>query len=177
MFCTWFIDLLSYLCLWLNKIWHSLVFLCDWQGNTAVYLLYAHARICSIIRKSGRDIEELKKVKISFVLIEICLPDFVCMCFLGGCVCGVQPMFRSNSSCYYCSFVTCGCLKVNAFGYWICRTNNFHNWVICNGQVGGIVLAHPDERALGLHLLQFAEVSRCSIVITAPWLSIICAKF
>ncbi|KDP30635.1 hypothetical protein JCGZ_16200 [Jatropha curcas] len=30
------------------------------KGNTAVYLLYAHARICSIIRKSGRDIEELK---------------------------------------------------------------------------------------------------------------------
>ncbi|GAB4852677.1 hypothetical protein Ancab_016892 [Ancistrocladus abbreviatus] len=32
------------------------------KGNTAVYLLYAHARICSIIRKSGKDIEELKKV-------------------------------------------------------------------------------------------------------------------
>ncbi|XP_008242476.1 PREDICTED: arginine--tRNA ligase, cytoplasmic-like isoform X1 [Prunus mume] len=31
------------------------------KGNTAVYLLYAHARICSIIRKSGRNIEELKK--------------------------------------------------------------------------------------------------------------------
>ncbi|XP_058086761.1 arginine--tRNA ligase, cytoplasmic-like [Magnolia sinica] len=31
------------------------------KGNTAVYLLYAHARICSIIRKSGRDIEESKK--------------------------------------------------------------------------------------------------------------------
>ncbi|KAL3615381.1 hypothetical protein CASFOL_041042 [Castilleja foliolosa] len=31
------------------------------KGNTAVYLLYAHARICSIIRKSGKDIEILKK--------------------------------------------------------------------------------------------------------------------
>ncbi|XP_061371248.1 arginine--tRNA ligase, cytoplasmic-like isoform X2 [Gastrolobium bilobum] len=31
------------------------------KGNTAVYLLYAHARICSIIRKSGKDLEELKK--------------------------------------------------------------------------------------------------------------------
>ncbi|KAK4763019.1 hypothetical protein SAY86_008787 [Trapa natans] len=31
------------------------------KGNTAVYLLYAHARICSIIRKSGKDIEEVKK--------------------------------------------------------------------------------------------------------------------
>ncbi|XP_060209864.1 arginine--tRNA ligase, cytoplasmic-like isoform X1 [Lycium barbarum] len=55
------------------------------KGNTAVYLLYAHARICSIIRKSGRDIEELKKS-------------------------------------------------------------------------GAIDLAHPDERMLGLHLLQFAEI-------------------
>ncbi|XP_011074325.1 arginine--tRNA ligase, cytoplasmic isoform X1 [Sesamum indicum] len=55
------------------------------KGNTAVYLLYAHARICSIIRKSGKDIEELKKT-------------------------------------------------------------------------GTIDLVHPDERTLGLHLLQFAEV-------------------
>ncbi|KAJ0694109.1 putative arginine--tRNA ligase [Helianthus annuus] len=31
------------------------------KGNTAVYLLYAHARICSIIRKSGKDIEQLKR--------------------------------------------------------------------------------------------------------------------
>ncbi|XAR67064.1 Arginine--tRNA ligase [Bertholletia excelsa] len=54
------------------------------KGNTAVYLLYAHARICSIIRKSGEDMEELKKT-------------------------------------------------------------------------GTIVLGHPDERVLGLHLLQFAE--------------------
>lgn len=35
----------------------------DVRGNTAVYLLYAHARICSIIRKSGKDIEELKKTE------------------------------------------------------------------------------------------------------------------
>lgn len=55
------------------------------KGNTAVYLLYAHARICSIIRKSGKSIDELKK---------------------GG----------------------------------------------------EIVLDHPDERALGLHLLQFSEI-------------------
>ena len=32
----------------------------DLKGNTAIYLLYAHARICSIIRKSGvEDIEAL----------------------------------------------------------------------------------------------------------------------
>ncbi|KAK2360124.1 Arginyl-tRNA synthetase, class Ic [Trifolium repens] len=55
------------------------------KGNTAVYLLYAHARICSIIRKSGKDIEELKKT-------------------------------------------------------------------------GTVVLEHEDERALGLHLLQFTEI-------------------
>ncbi|GJN37417.1 hypothetical protein PR202_gb26370 [Eleusine coracana subsp. coracana] len=30
------------------------------KGNTAVYLQYAHARICSIIRKSSKDIEKLK---------------------------------------------------------------------------------------------------------------------
>ncbi|XP_031385747.1 arginine--tRNA ligase, cytoplasmic-like isoform X2 [Punica granatum] len=54
------------------------------KGNTAVYLLYAHARICSIIRKSGKDMEELKKT-------------------------------------------------------------------------AEISLDHPDERVLGLHLLQFAE--------------------
>ncbi|CAH9131257.1 unnamed protein product [Cuscuta epithymum] len=29
------------------------------KGNTAVYLLYAHARICSIIRRSKRDIDDL----------------------------------------------------------------------------------------------------------------------
>lgn len=33
----------------------------DIRGNTAVYLLYAHARICSIIRKSGKQIEEIKQ--------------------------------------------------------------------------------------------------------------------
>lgn len=33
----------------------------DVRGNTAVYLLYAHARICSIIRKSDKDIDQLKQ--------------------------------------------------------------------------------------------------------------------
>jgi arginyl-tRNA synthetase len=32
----------------------------DPKGNTAVYLLYAYARICSIIRKSGVDISSLR---------------------------------------------------------------------------------------------------------------------
>ncbi|KAL0754363.1 hypothetical protein Bca101_092031 [Brassica carinata] len=68
------------------------------KGNTAVYLLYAHARICSIIRKSGKDIDELKKA--------------VC----------------SNGS------TTCALL-----------------------QTVELVLDHPEERALGLHLLRFAE--------------------
>ncbi|KAK3262740.1 hypothetical protein CYMTET_28419 [Cymbomonas tetramitiformis] len=31
----------------------------DLKGNTAVYLLYAHARIASIVRKAGRDMEGL----------------------------------------------------------------------------------------------------------------------
>ncbi|KAM0865204.1 hypothetical protein ACQ4PT_043428 [Festuca glaucescens] len=55
------------------------------KGNTAVYLQYAHARICSIIGKSNMDVEDL---------------------------------------------------KMNA----------------------SISLGHPDERALGLHLIRFAEV-------------------
>jgi len=33
----------------------------DVKGNTAVYLLYAYARICSIIRKAGVDIDTIKK--------------------------------------------------------------------------------------------------------------------
>jgi len=33
----------------------------DLKGNTAVYLLYAHARIAGIVRKAGRDIETLAK--------------------------------------------------------------------------------------------------------------------
>ncbi|KAL9671763.1 hypothetical protein QQ045_009336 [Rhodiola kirilowii] len=55
------------------------------QGNTAVYSLYTHARVASIIRQSGTDIEELKRT---------------------------------------------GVLSLN----------------------------HPDERALGLYLLHFAEI-------------------
>ncbi|KAH7512944.1 hypothetical protein FEM48_Zijuj12G0144200 [Ziziphus jujuba var. spinosa] len=35
------------------------------KGNTAVYLLYAHARTCSIIRKSDKNIEELKKTGVT----------------------------------------------------------------------------------------------------------------
>ncbi|GJM94699.1 hypothetical protein PR202_ga11371 [Eleusine coracana subsp. coracana] len=46
------------------------------KGNTAVYLQYAHARICSIIRKSNKDVEELK-----MVVEEACtnlLPNVLC---------------------------------------------------------------------------------------------------
>uniref|UniRef100_A0A0D3DHP5 arginine--tRNA ligase n=1 Tax=Brassica oleracea var. oleracea TaxID=109376 RepID=A0A0D3DHP5_BRAOL len=35
--------------------------LSDKQGNTAAYLLYTYTRIHSIIRMSGKDIDELKK--------------------------------------------------------------------------------------------------------------------
>lgn len=35
----------------------------DPKGNTAVYLLYAYARICSIIKKSGVDVQSLDAVK------------------------------------------------------------------------------------------------------------------
>jgi len=55
------------------------------QGNTAVYLLYAHARICSIIRKSGKDIEELKKVSFSNFCDDIGIigkVNLIAFCFL-----------------------------------------------------------------------------------------------
>ncbi|KAL5137684.1 Arginine--tRNA ligase, chloroplastic/mitochondrial [Glycine soja] len=76
------------------------------KGNTAVYLLYAHARICSIIRKSGKDIEEVKR----------------------------------------------------------------------NGK---IVLDHEDERALGLHLLQFPEVERgdSSVTLAEDASRVVCVNF
>ncbi|PWA59664.1 hypothetical protein CTI12_AA389530 [Artemisia annua] len=32
------------------------------KGDTGVYLQYAHARICSVLQRSGRDIDELKNV-------------------------------------------------------------------------------------------------------------------
>ena len=31
------------------------------NGNTAVYMLYAHARIASIVRKVGKDVDEVAK--------------------------------------------------------------------------------------------------------------------
>jgi arginyl-tRNA synthetase len=33
----------------------------DLKGNTAVYMLYAHARIASIVRKADRDVTHLAK--------------------------------------------------------------------------------------------------------------------
>ena len=37
----------------------------DLKGNTAVYLLYAYVRLCSIIRKSGYTADQLKSLSIS----------------------------------------------------------------------------------------------------------------
>ena len=34
--------------------------MCDLKGNTAVYMLYSHARICSIIRNSGVDVNAMR---------------------------------------------------------------------------------------------------------------------
>jgi len=34
----------------------------DTKGNTAVYLLYSYARLCSIIRKSGYTPEQLQEI-------------------------------------------------------------------------------------------------------------------
>ena len=35
-----------------------------------MYLQYAHARICSIIRKSNKDVEELKMVSVTFTCAD-----------------------------------------------------------------------------------------------------------
>lgn len=43
------------------------------KGNTAVYLLYAHARIAGIVRKSGKDVAELVKTG----TIELLQPEEV----------------------------------------------------------------------------------------------------
>lgn len=40
----------------------------DLKGDTAVYLLYAHARIASIVRKAGRDVAALARDGTQIVL-------------------------------------------------------------------------------------------------------------
>lgn len=42
----------------------------DLRGNTAVYLLYAHARIAGIVRKSGRDLATLAGAEDAAVSVE-----------------------------------------------------------------------------------------------------------
>ncbi|KAJ0978266.1 hypothetical protein J5N97_013740 [Dioscorea zingiberensis] len=49
--------------IYLTNVGQSLHFSMVFSGNTVVYLLYAHTRICSIIRKSGEDIEDLKRTR------------------------------------------------------------------------------------------------------------------
>ncbi|KAL0438420.1 UNVERIFIED_CONTAM: Arginine--tRNA ligase, chloroplastic/mitochondrial [Sesamum latifolium] len=57
------------------------------KGNTAVYLLYAHARICSIIRKSGKDIEELKKTGTLDLVIPMNVVEEACTNLLPNVLC------------------------------------------------------------------------------------------
>lgn len=45
------------------------------QGNTAVYLLYAFARIASVKRKANVDIEDIKKHNTLKVSLEAILPQ------------------------------------------------------------------------------------------------------
>lgn len=106
------------------------------QGNTAVYLLYAHARICSIIRKSGRDIEELKKVSFYsyFNCIIVIQRDFVLFYFWSLYLKKKISLEERN-------------LLVSEL------------WMLsCLKQTGTVVLDHAGERELGLYLLQFSEV-------------------
>lgn len=59
----------------------------DLRGNTAVYLLYAHARICSIVRKSVRR-WEARAASLYFAA------GILCMSFQQGC----SPQFKWNDS-------------------------------------------------------------------------------
>ncbi|KAG6390679.1 hypothetical protein SASPL_148418 [Salvia splendens] len=116
------------------------------KGNTAVYLLYAHARICSIIRKSGKDIEELKKVWL--------LPS------------KLQAVIAFAVLSYDVIFGLIIVLKDwNAFHYCIRNFKTLGSYTLWTGKID---LAHPGERVLGLHLLQFAEVGEESITNLLP---------
>lgn len=75
----------------------------DLKGNTAVYLLYAHARIAGIVRKSGRDIDALlaggaslqlehpKERELAMAIVKV---GAGC-CFLRG---GVHRRHRGHST-------------------------------------------------------------------------------
>ena len=66
----------------------------DLKGNTAVYLLYAHARIASIIAKVGKDPEQL----VSSAQISLDDPAEVCSLLVIGhsqCPCADAAVCRA----------------------------------------------------------------------------------
>ncbi|KAF7142696.1 hypothetical protein RHSIM_Rhsim05G0038200 [Rhododendron simsii] len=120
------------------------------QGNTAVYLLYAHARICSIIRKSGKDVEELKKSSFQD-LSRLSLQDWT----VGGDNLRRRlGMIALNLNSLTLMMVQKTSLIINVYLH-IEKVSYIY---ILLYQTGALVLEHPNERALGLHLLQFAEI-------------------
>ena len=67
------------------------------SGNTAVYMLYAHARIASIVRKVGKDVKEVAKTA-NITLehpAEVCAPQGSCKFILS---CMVEQL-REPCSC------------------------------------------------------------------------------
>lgn len=67
-------------------LYNFLILIC--QGNTAVYLEYAHARICSIVKKSNKDISTLQQV--TCILLNYYFLSYFLLCLkfvLGSCLC------------------------------------------------------------------------------------------
>lgn len=103
----------------------------DLKGNTAVYLLYAHARIAGIVRKANKDVQQLaREATISLdhpkeqeLALHLCkftgeplLQCLVLRCLLpcfslrfacsvpGGAAAGAAPVqvHRSKPHCRWC---------------------------------------------------------------------------
>jgi arginyl-tRNA synthetase len=44
----------------------------DTRGNTGVYLMFAYARLKSIMNKSGADVKQLREAKTDIILEHVC---------------------------------------------------------------------------------------------------------
>ncbi|KAJ1616116.1 hypothetical protein T492DRAFT_606500, partial [Pavlovales sp. CCMP2436] len=83
------------------------------QGNTAVYLLYAHARICSIMDKSGVDMAALKTARTPIKLehpAEVAFGTAIAQ--FGD---KVEEVLRDLQPHMICEYLYDTCSKLNAF--------------------------------------------------------------
>ncbi|KAG8464342.1 hypothetical protein KFE25_003405 [Diacronema lutheri] len=83
------------------------------NGNTAVYLLYAHARLCSIIDKSGADMAALKAARTPIVLehpaeqaVGLAVAQFAEK---------VEDVLRELQPHVLCEYLYDTCVKLNVF--------------------------------------------------------------